>query len=504
MIERISTGRKPAYRALTYGTIKNRRDLRQSGCLVRIREQLKDVIAKYNPEVCAVEGVIFVQSYKTAITMGAARGAAVLAAAEHGMEIFEYAPRRVKQAVVGRGGADKQQVAFMMRALLELHRDTVIRCRRCISDRTGSFLCARPRSGHFDQGQARPALAMKPLDDMRTTLVVQALEQSDPGEVVLQDEDKREVGMAAGAPLAKNLSTSEENAFLAERAGLLALRATTRFPEETRWFRRDPNHHRLNWLAIGLCLLAVVIGFLTNELGPDKRINILSFPLLGLIVWSLIVYVRELILFFQNRDRLFRDGWLQGLIRFVQPKIKKPDSNLGSEAAGILRVASQIFADRWREMMTPVTGARVKSLLHLVAFLLAASAIAGMYVKGLANEYLAVWESTFFEEGSDLRPFLKVVLGPAAQITGDEIPTTTELDAIHWKSGQSGSVAGENAARWIHWYAITVGIFVLIPRLALSFIWRWRGSRLLRTLPFRKVFPQLLRKYTLDFIWCRP
>ncbi|MEM9018659.1 MAG: crossover junction endodeoxyribonuclease RuvC, partial [Verrucomicrobiota bacterium] len=73
-----------------------------------------------SPEVCAVEGVIYVQSYKTAITMGAARGAAILAAAEHGMEIFEYAPRRVKQAVVGRGGADKQQVAFMVRSLLGL------------------------------------------------------------------------------------------------------------------------------------------------------------------------------------------------------------------------------------------------------------------------------------------------------------------------------------------------------------------------------------------------
>lgn len=67
-----------------------------------------------------MEGVIYVQSYKTAITMGAARGAAILAAAEHGMEVYEYAPRRVKQAVVGRGGADKKQVAFMMRALLEL------------------------------------------------------------------------------------------------------------------------------------------------------------------------------------------------------------------------------------------------------------------------------------------------------------------------------------------------------------------------------------------------
>ncbi len=52
--------------------------------------------------------------------MGAARGAAIIAAAEHGLEVHEYAPRRVKQAVVGRGAADKQQVAFMMRSILKL------------------------------------------------------------------------------------------------------------------------------------------------------------------------------------------------------------------------------------------------------------------------------------------------------------------------------------------------------------------------------------------------
>lgn len=120
VIERIESGRKPTYRALTYGVVQNRKSMRQSGCLVAIREQIRDVIEEHGPEVCAVEGVIYVQSYKTAITMGAARGAAILAAAEFGLEIYEYAPRRVKQAVVGRGGADKQQVAFMMRALLGL------------------------------------------------------------------------------------------------------------------------------------------------------------------------------------------------------------------------------------------------------------------------------------------------------------------------------------------------------------------------------------------------
>ena len=111
---------KVIYRALAYGTIKNPPRLRQSGCLVCIREQIREVVATHRPEVCAVEGVIYVQSFKTAITLGAARGAALLAAAEHGLEIYEYAPKRVKQAVVGRGAADKQQVAFMMRALLGL------------------------------------------------------------------------------------------------------------------------------------------------------------------------------------------------------------------------------------------------------------------------------------------------------------------------------------------------------------------------------------------------
>ncbi len=106
--------------ALGYGTISNSPKLLQSGCLVAIRETLSSIIERHQPEVCAVEGIIYVQSYKTAIIMGAARGAAMLAAAEHGLSIYEYAPKRVKQAVVGKGAADKQQVAFMVRALLNL------------------------------------------------------------------------------------------------------------------------------------------------------------------------------------------------------------------------------------------------------------------------------------------------------------------------------------------------------------------------------------------------
>ena len=107
-------------RVITYGVIHNPPKLLQSGCLVRIREQLSDVIKAHAPTVCGIESTIFVQSYKTAIILGTARGACLLAAAEHGLPIYEYAPREVKQAAVGRGAAHKDQVAFMIRSMLRL------------------------------------------------------------------------------------------------------------------------------------------------------------------------------------------------------------------------------------------------------------------------------------------------------------------------------------------------------------------------------------------------
>lgn len=112
------TGQKP--RALVYGSIKNKPSLLASECLLAIRNRIAEIIAEHSPDCAVFEAVIFVQSHRTAITLGAARGAALVAAAERGLPIYEYAPRRVKQSVVGRGAAQKDQVAFMVRVLLGL------------------------------------------------------------------------------------------------------------------------------------------------------------------------------------------------------------------------------------------------------------------------------------------------------------------------------------------------------------------------------------------------
>lgn len=110
--------RKPI--VLAFDVISIPKNIPQSAALAAVRTHLANVIQKFQPAEVAVEGIIYVQSHQTAITMGAARAAALIAAADHGLTIYEYSPKKVKSAVVGNGNADKSQVAFMVRALLGL------------------------------------------------------------------------------------------------------------------------------------------------------------------------------------------------------------------------------------------------------------------------------------------------------------------------------------------------------------------------------------------------
>jgi crossover junction endodeoxyribonuclease RuvC len=105
---------------LGYDVISIPKSLPQSAALAAVRSHLANLIAKFQPDEVAVEGIIYVQSHQTAISMGAARAAALIAAADHGLPVYEYSPKKVKSAVVGKGNADKSQVAFMVRALLGL------------------------------------------------------------------------------------------------------------------------------------------------------------------------------------------------------------------------------------------------------------------------------------------------------------------------------------------------------------------------------------------------
>jgi crossover junction endodeoxyribonuclease RuvC len=111
---------KPHPLALDHGTISCPQGWERSRCLVTIVRTLRNVVKQHQPTVCVVEGLFYAQNLQTAIVMGEARGAALATVAEAGLDIFEIAPRKVKQAVVGYGAAQKSAVAKMVQRLLNL------------------------------------------------------------------------------------------------------------------------------------------------------------------------------------------------------------------------------------------------------------------------------------------------------------------------------------------------------------------------------------------------
>ncbi len=105
---------------LAQGTIKAPSTWERSRCLLQISQSLRDVLQQHHATVCVVEGLFFAQNFQTAIIMGEARGASLVAVAEAGLEIYEIATRKVKQAIVGYGAAQKSAVARMVQRMLHL------------------------------------------------------------------------------------------------------------------------------------------------------------------------------------------------------------------------------------------------------------------------------------------------------------------------------------------------------------------------------------------------
>jgi len=88
--------------------------------LQAIFENISQIITEYQPQIAAVEEVFMGKSASSALKLGHARGAAMVACTNHRIEVFEYATRKIKQAVVGTGVAEKEQMQHMIKTLLKL------------------------------------------------------------------------------------------------------------------------------------------------------------------------------------------------------------------------------------------------------------------------------------------------------------------------------------------------------------------------------------------------
>ena len=109
-----------AYKLVNYGVIVSPPIDAFPKRLAKISSNLETIFAEYQPQACAVEDAFFAVNVKTALKLGQVRGAILLTAERAALEIGEYAPRLVKQSVVGYGAAEKGQVQEMVRILLNL------------------------------------------------------------------------------------------------------------------------------------------------------------------------------------------------------------------------------------------------------------------------------------------------------------------------------------------------------------------------------------------------
>lgn len=105
---------------MTFGVVETTRAETMPVRLKRLYEGVWELIREHEPDVLAIEQLFFSRNVTTALAVGQARGVVLLAAAQHGMDVYEYKPSEVKQTIAGHGNADKLQMQEMVRMLLGL------------------------------------------------------------------------------------------------------------------------------------------------------------------------------------------------------------------------------------------------------------------------------------------------------------------------------------------------------------------------------------------------
>lgn len=327
--------------------------------------------------------------------------------------------------------------------------------------------------------------------DARLVFLIRAVETSDAEGKLLGPAERREAQRAAAERTRWNAAEEGRRPaaadFVARRAQLLATQLEERFPKAMRGFGAL---RWRSWIGVLLPLLAVLFGVFAEHVADRQAINILAFPLLGLLVWNLVVY---LLLVLEALRGLGRRGG--GNPGWTARQFAGLRAAASGRVTGPLAGAFANFVSDWSTAAAPLVIARSARVLHLSAALLALGAIAGLYVRGLVFEYRAGWESTFLDAPA-VHAVLAIFLAPVAKLIALPFPDVPALAALRWSAGN-----GENAARWIHLYASAAALVVVAPRLALAALARWRERRLASDFPVpltESYFRRLLADWPAD------
>ena len=251
--------------------------------------------------------------------------------------------------------------------------------------------------------------------------------------------------------------------------------------------------------TLPVCFTAFLLGLATNLLGPARQIHVIRNPIFILIAWNLLVFLAIFILFLRHK---IKKPQLSKVVpaqkRAGADKLESLSSNLPNNPSQAPWVVKYLlpglwhffhrmifavhehknlahilrrFSQHWLSVAGALVVSRWRRLLHLGSVFVATGAVAGMYFRGLFQGYRVVWDSTFIVKQEAVATFIRALFGPSLWLSN-----LFGLDLANQISiGRLLTPAGDEADGWIHLFAISVLVAVVLPRLALS---AWESTRI--------------------------
>lgn len=343
----------------------------------------------------------------------------------------------------------------------------------------------------------------------RQVMLVRAIESTDVKRQVLSDDDRAHASQSAHALAQWDASASQSAVtpalFLQKRAGLILKRIEDRTPK---FGAVAAQKSALASVANAMPVLGLLTGVLADRISDPHRVDLLSAPLLLIIAWNAVVYALLLYGWIASAFRRAgagKRGWahIMGFKAPISGKLPQP-----------LAAAASAFAVEWLAASAPLTRVRIARAVHFSAAAFALGAVVSLYVRGLLSQYQAGWESTFLDT-PQVHTALSLLFLPATSVF--QLPGFSLADVQALRLPQSvnpgnvGNFAG--GALWVHLYAATLLLMVILPRMALAGVARWRETRLSKNFPidlgqpyFRKLaekigpdLPAVLRVFPYSF-----
>ena len=328
----------------------------------------------------------------------------------------------------------------------------------------------------------------------RSVILVGAIESADRKFEIFNEEDRRFASSSAHDLGQWKASQSGAQAtaddFLKQRAEQLVKRLSERFAM-LRPFLHPTGTLALVWT--GLPVAALLAGIFLDQITDPHRVDLLSAPLLLIIAWNLAVYAAMLVwpLLQAGTSGRRQPGVGQpGLVRLAT-LAGLESRRLPRKLPPVLVAALSSFFTQWAQLSRRLILARAGRTLHLASALFTIGAAASLFARGYVAQYSAGWESTFLG-ASQVHAVLSVLFAPAMAVFQLQGFSVADVEALRF--GQPPSV--QSGARWVHLYAATLVLLVVLPRLVLSSIAGLQARGLRKNFPLDLDQPYFRRLLT--------